>query len=269
MRRDLDADGVLTLRFHRPGRRNAWTDDLEEEYFGCLFAAAASPEVRVIVITGSPEGGAFCPGLDVEDLGAASSGKRKGRRDRMPHTMLTAVPKPTIAAINGGCAGLGLMQAVCADVRFAAAGARLTTAFARRGLPAEHGIAWFLERQIGLAAAADLLLSGRVFTAEEACALGLIREVVPGEELMDVVGAYARDLARSCSPGSMAQIKGQLYSGLETGMDQARREGVRLLHDERLVEDFAEGTASYVEKRAPRFAGIGVDLGGTVVRDDP
>ncbi len=266
---ELDEHGVLTLSFSRPQRRNAWTRELEERYFGHLLTAAADPAVRVIVITGDPAGKAFCPGLDMDVLSRSARGQRPPESERLPHTLLTALPKPTIAAINGACAGLGLMQALCADVRLAASGARLTTAFARRGLPAEHGIAWILTRLIGLGPAADLLLSGRVFDAEEAHALGLVKQVVPHDQLMPTALEYARDLAANCSPGAMAQIKGQLYGGLDTGMEEGRREGVRLLRDERLADDFAEGTASYVDRRPPRFPGIGVDLAAKVKRDDP
>ena len=153
---ELD-QGVLTLTLNRPERNNGWTLELEEAYFDALAAAAADAEVRAIVVTGA--GRAFCPGLDVQALSASTEGIRVGVRPRRPMTFALSIPKPVIAAINGACAGIGFIQAACADLRFGARGAKLTTAFARRGLPAENSLSWLLPRLIGHANAADLLLS--------------------------------------------------------------------------------------------------------------
>lgn len=259
-------DGVGTVSFSRPDRRNAWSTELEAEYFDAVIAAAADPDVRVLVITGDPEGRAFCPGLDTQALDASAAGERTIQRRRWPHSMLTRVPKPTIAAINGACAGLGLIQALYADVRFAAEGAKFSTAFARRALPAEHGIAWILTRLVGHATAADLLLSGRTFTAEEAHELGIVSAVLPPDELMAATLAYAGDIATNCSPEAMALIKEQLYAGLDQEMEESRRMAVEFVH-ERQPADFNEGIRSYMEKRAPAFPGIGRDLTETVRMD--
>ncbi len=261
-------DGVATVMLSRPERRNAWTRELESMYFERLFEASEDPDVRVIVVTGDPAGGAFCPGLDTGDLDDISSGQANPTRRRWPHTMLTKVPKPTIAAINGACAGMGLVHALYADVRFAQRGSNFSTAFARRGLPAENGVAWALTRIVGVAVAADLLLSARKFDADEALGLGLVNRVFEPEELVPETLAYARDLASSCSPAALAQIKDQLYSSLEQDMESARRLALEYLHERRLRDDFAEGVASYVEKRPPQFAGFAFDLRATVSMDE-
>ena len=167
--------GVLTLTLNRPERNNGWTLELEEAYFDALAAAAADAEVRAIVVTGA--GRAFCPGLDVQALSASTEGIRVGVRPRRPMTFALSIPKPVIAAINGACAGIGFIQAACADLRFGARGAKLTTAFARRGLPAENSLAWLLPRLIGHANAADLLLSARTIQADEANELGFLHRV--------------------------------------------------------------------------------------------
>lgn len=136
--------------------------------------------------------------------------------DRHPH-FLTELRKPIIAAVNGACVGIGLTHALMCDVRFAAAGAKFATAFTRRGLIAEYGISWILPRLAGWGAAMDLLLSGRTFFAEEAAELGLVKDVVAPEQLMSRALAYADDIARNCSPASLAVIKRQAYG------DAARR----------------------------------------------
>ena len=107
------------------------------------------------------------------------------------------------------------------DMRFAADGAKLTTAFARRGLVAEHGISWMLPRLIGPARALDLLLSGRVVLAEEAQALGLVNRVIAPEKLLEETLDYARELASKCSPASMATMKRQVYADLDRALPDA------------------------------------------------
>jgi enoyl-CoA hydratase/carnithine racemase len=166
------------------------------------------------------------------------------------------VPKPIVAAINGPCAGIGLVQALMTDIRFAAAGAKLTTAFARRGLVAEHGISWILPRLVGPARALDLLLSGRVVLAEEAAELGLVNRVVEPERLLEETLAYARDLAVNCSPASMATMKRQVYADLERPLAQALGEADRLMLASFTAPDFVEGVSSFVERREPSFPAL-------------
>src|SRR5919199_6494475 len=129
----------------------------------------------------------------MSDVGQKGIEHRLEARQRRPQTFPLTVPKPIIAAINGPCAGIGLVQALMCDIRFAAADAKFTTAFARRGLVAEHGISWLLPRLVGPARALDLLLSGRVVLAEEAAGLGLVNRLHPPDELFGAVMAYARE----------------------------------------------------------------------------
>jgi enoyl-CoA hydratase/carnithine racemase len=162
-------------------------------------------------------------------------------------------PKPLIAALNGACAGFGLAQALACDVRVAAAGAKLTTSYARRGLVAEDGTSWLLPRLVGLSRALDLLLSGRVVLAEEGFELGLVNFVVPPEVVVDEALAYAHDLADNCSPAAMAAIKSQLHRHLALELRTALEESARLVQRSLGTYDFREGIASFVERRAPRF----------------
>ncbi|HZT66908.1 MAG TPA: enoyl-CoA hydratase [Acidimicrobiales bacterium] len=253
-------DGVAVLTLNRPDRLNAWTSAMERRYFDLLAQAAGDPEVRVVVVTGAGRG--FCAGVDMDDLDAiGEAGSVQGDWDRRPQTFPLSVRKPLIAAINGACAGLGLVQALMCDLRFAAAGAKLTTAFARRGLVAEHGISWVLPRLVGPARALDLLLSGRVVLAEEALALGLVNRVVEADSLLATVLDYARDVAANCSPASVAAMKSQVYRHLQTDLATAMDESNRLMAESLRAADFREGVASFVERRPPKFEPLDPERG--------
>jgi enoyl-CoA hydratase/carnithine racemase len=202
------------------------------------------------VVTGA--GQTFCPGLDPEVLDSIRGGERY-TTNRRPQTYATTLPKPIIGAINGACAGIGLVQALCFDYRFAVQGAKFTTAFSKRGLPAEDASAWMLIRLVGPAHAMDLLASGRVFLADEAERLGVVQRVSkPGAVLEDAV-AYAREMAAAVSPVAMAMIKSQVWRDCEATMEQARVRAQYLLTQAKAQPDFQEGVRSLVEKRSPSF----------------
>lgn len=244
-------DGVLVLTMNRPEQMNAWSPELEDAYFAALDAAEADPDVRAVVLAGS--GRAFCAGVGFGDLGGLQDGETSVIDRPRPRSRPLDFPKPLIAAINGAAAGLGLVEALYCDVRFCAAEAKLTTAFARRGLIAEYGIAWLLPRLVGAGRARDLLLSGRVVRGEEAAEIGLVDFVVPAEELREAALAYARDVALNCSQNSVATIKGQLRRAEEGGFGAAFEEAEVLLRESLARPDFAEGVASFLERRDPEF----------------
>lgn len=243
--------GVLTLTFNRPDRLNAWTDTMGRRYFDQLAEAERDPEVRVVVVTGAGRG--FCAGADLRVLDAIRDGSYEEEADRRPVTFPVTIGKPVIAAVNGACAGLGMVHALVCDVVFTAAEATWTTAFARRGLIAEYGLSWILPRLIGQARAMDLLLSGRAFTGAEARELGLVSRSVPGESLLDETLAYARELAVHSSPASMAVMKRQVWGDWNRTLEQSEADATLLMTDAFRRPDFAEGVASFVERRAPRF----------------
>lgn len=250
---ETDDDGVRTLTFNKPDRRNGWAEDLQVAYYDHLRAAAEDEAVRAVVVTGA--GTTFCPGADMARLdGLAAEGAT------LPHAPVDVprgFPKPLIAAVNGACAGVGLVQALLCHVRFAAEEARFSTAFARRGLVAEYGIAWMLPRLVGYGQALDLLVSGRVFDAAEASALGLVHRVVPRADVVTAAQDYARDLARHCSPSAMAVILSQVADAADgTFADALERAYAET--DERIGSaDLREGVTSYLEKRPPRFPPLG------------
>jgi len=227
---------------------------MEERYFSLLDDADADADVRAIVVTGS--GTTFCPGLDTQRLSAAAAEGKLALGARRPQTYPLRIRKPMIAAINGACAGIGLMQALNCDVRFAARGAKFSTAYARRGLPAEYGSSWLLPRLIGVEHALDLLLSARVVDADEAKALGLVSRVCEPENVLDDAHEYARVLVDNCSPRSMAAIRRQVYLDLSRSFSESMVHTLAVMQDFAGNPDFAEGVASFVEKRLPKFESL-------------
>jgi enoyl-CoA hydratase/carnithine racemase len=142
------------------------------------------------------------------------------------------------------------------DVRFAAAGAKFAASFARRGLIAEYGISWTLPRLAGWGVALDLLLSGRTFLADEAVELGLVKEVVAPDQLLKRAMDYAEDIARNCSPASMAVIKRQAYGDAMCEVAEASSRAETLLRESLQRRDVIEGITSFLEKRVPNFPGM-------------
>lgn len=256
---EVDA-GVCTLRLDHQERRNAWSPVMEQQYFAALDRAAADQAVRAIVVTGA--GRWFCPGLDSARLEAAAGpvGLRlEGRRSQY-HGL--TIPKPMICAINGACAGIGLVQALVCDVRFAARGARMSTAYAKLGVPAEHGLSWVLPRLVGVEWALDLLLSARPVEAEEAKAIGLVSRVCDPDDVLPEAQRYALSLAEGCSPQSMAAIRRQVWGDLSRGFTDANEEWFAAMRrlNRPTNPDFAEGVAAFVERRAPHFAPLPADV---------
>ncbi|MDR3511994.1 MAG: enoyl-CoA hydratase [Caulobacteraceae bacterium] len=257
-------DGVATVTLNRPDRLNAWTGVMHKEVKAAMRAAADDPAVRVIVLTGAGRG--FCAGADMEVLqgvraGASASGAEPpfdpaaGADFSKTYSYFPAVPKPIIAAVNGACAGLGLVISLYADMRFASDAAVFTTAFARRGLIAEHGASWLLPRLVGMAHAADLLYSARRVGAVEAKEMGLVNRVIPHLSFMDEVMAYAGMLAREVSPRSLREMKREVWNAQFQTLGQAIDAANADMAASFVSEDFKEGVAHYLEKRAPAFTG--------------
>jgi enoyl-CoA hydratase/carnithine racemase len=256
-------DRVATITLNRPEKLNAWTVVMAGELREALAKAEADDGVRAIVITGAGRG--FCSGADMSRLSAAAAGQSQLGAPPMPTegleanfsqrlSYMLAIKKPILAAINGPVAGVGLVVTFFCDLRFMAAGTRLTTAFARRGLVAEHGIAWLLPKLIGPMNALDLLYTARSVEAEEAERMGLVR-VLPGEGFLAAVQARAADIANLSSPRSTRIIKKQVYEAMFQSLAEATVIANREQAICRDTEDFREGVAHFLEKRKPRFTG--------------
>jgi len=256
---------VATITLNRPERMNALTKVLEAELRTAIEKAGRDAAVRAIVLTGA--GRAFCAGMDMEELEVLPPEDIQADQWMRPYDMnrradyqtrysyFPAAPKPIISAINGAAAGLGLVMALYSDFRIASDKAVFATAFAKRGLIAEHGIAWMLTRVVGHAHATDLLLTSRKIDAKEGLAMGLVHRVVPAEELTAAAQALALSLSTEVSPRSVSVMKRQLweapYQSLGEAVALANAEMVESLRS----EDFKEGVQHFVDKRPAKFVG--------------
>ncbi|MFY9317277.1 MAG: enoyl-CoA hydratase [Burkholderiales bacterium] len=264
-------DGVAVISLNRPAALNAYTPAMALGLKRAVADSVADGAVRAIVITGAGRG--FCAGADMNVLQNIPAGGRVTQvpevdfnfysglgPDVGPHYAgrfgyLLQARKPVIAAINGPAAGLGLVLALYADIRFAGSEAKLTTSFSQRGLIAEHGISWLLPRLVGPAHALDLLYSARKLTAAEAERLGLVNKVFPQDTFMQEVMAYARSLAQTVSPRSTAVMKAQVWKAAHQEFNDALALADEEMKKSFASADFKEGVAHYVQKRAPAFTG--------------
>jgi len=265
---------VLTISLNRPDALNAWTRVMEREVHEAMTEATADDSVRAIVLTGAGRG--FCAGADMNLLGGLQDEAEKAKsrlQTVMPknnsvagglqlsrdygqrYSYFPTVPKPILGAINGPCAGLGMVMALYCDVRFASDSAMFTTAFSKRGLIAEHGISWMLPALVGHAAALDLLMSARKVRAEEALQLGLVSRVIPTERFLGECQAYAEELATAVSPRSMRVMKAQVYTALHQNLESAILTANSEMPGSFESDDFREGVAHFIEKRPARFTG--------------
>src|ERR1700747_3516149 len=266
------ADRVAIFTFNRPDKLNAWTAIMEREVRSAIEEAERDENVRVIILTGAGRG--FCAGADMSLLSSvaesgvdervrkqASSSSTSGPVDgvrvdfRKKYSYFPAIGKPVIAAINGPVVGLGLVIVLYCDLRFASDGARFGTAFAQRGLIAEYGMAWMLPRLVGHANTLDLLFTARMIDAAEALRMGLVNQIFPQESFLECVQKYAMDLAANVSPRSLRVIKRQVYDAMFQTLGESFESSEQEMLASLQSEDFREGVAHFIEKRAPVFTG--------------
>lgn len=261
---DLE-NGVGTVTLNRPERRNAVSWQLVEDLLAALDEAAAEPDLRVLVLTGA--GGDFCVGADLARVGSDNRADQETRtlrgrspdddRQRLAHAStiaerLVSFPAPTIAAIDGACAGAGLSLALTADFRIAARRAVFNTAFVSAGVSGDLGSAWLLTRAVGSARARTLLLDPGRISAAEAAELGLVTETVP--DLGARVGELAGKLAAQ-APRAMRYAKENLADAEGTTLaDYLRREVPRMVDSAR-SGDARRAAQAFVDKRRPVFTG--------------
>ena len=255
------AEHIATLTLNRPERLNTISGPMLKLLSELLLKANADPDVRAVILTGT--GRAFCAGLDLVDatqgsgIGSQTSASAVSvnldLRDAPP-TVLFAMDKPTICALNGSAAGYGLDIALGCDIRILARGAKLAAAFVKRGIVPESGGTWLLPRMLGWSKAAELIFTGRTLSADEGLALGLASEVVSDNELPGRARAIAAEIAAN-APLAVQSAKRLMRMGLaESFNDHVHHVYLQLLPLFR-TQDFREGMASFLEKRPADFQG--------------
>lgn len=253
--------GVAQLTLTRPDSLNAMTAELVQELHDHLDAIAIDPDVRVVILTGAGRG--FCAGLDLGGYGTAPHTDHLGRTQTgfavqqhiaslIPH--LRSLPQPVIAAVNGPAAGGGFALVLGSDIRLAARSARFNAAFVRIGLSAcDIGTSWLLPRLVGVARAQELMLTGRVFDAEEAFRIGLVVSLHDDHALLDAALASAELVMRN-APFGIALTKEGMWTALEIpGMQAAIDLENRQQIMASATRDHREAMAAFVEKRPPEF----------------
>lgn len=264
---EYNVDGqIATICLNRPHRGNAWTGRMHTEYRYLLDTAEKDRDVRAIIVTGA--GDRFCVGGDSKaldghsksgsyDAGTApdliTPGDPSFESFRADFAYHFALSKPVIAAINGAAAGVGLVLACYADIRFAVPGAKLTTAHGPLNLPAEYGLSWLLPRLIGGARATELLLSSRKFLTDEAHEIGLVHQLAAPDELMNTTKAYVTDLITRVSPGALHQSKRQTYLDYHRDVGTSVEEANRLLSEMVKQPAYKEAIKAFLEKRVPAW----------------
>lgn len=255
----IERDGaVAVVTLNRPERRNALTVELKEALYAALSEAGGDPEVRAVVLTGT--GKSFCVGQDLGEHVESLRGNATTSFDTVEKhynpivTAIATMPKPVVCAINGGAVGAGLGFALACDLRVAAEGATFATAFSAIGLTADSGLSATLTHSLGAARATELLLLGESFDADQALASGLVRAVVPAEEVLEAALTLARRLAAGPTL-AYAEIKKAVAIGAVSPLDTvlaAEAAGQARLG---VTADHREAVEAFLEKRTPVFEG--------------
>jgi enoyl-CoA hydratase/carnithine racemase len=253
------ADSVLTITLNRPDRLNAWTPTMARELLAAFDAADADDDVRAVIVTGAGRG--FCAGADLQAGGETFDWRERQEGGEVPRDnggqvtlRIHASTKPIIAAINGPAVGVGITLTLPMDVRLAADDARMGFVFARRGIVPEAASSWFLPRVVGISQAMEWCATGRVFSAQEALAGGLVRSLHPQAELLDAARALASEIAQNTAPVSVALTRRLLWTMLgESHPMEAHRADSRAMFSRGQSEDAREGVTAFLEKRPADF----------------
>jgi enoyl-CoA hydratase/carnithine racemase len=253
-------DHVLTITLDRPDRLNAFTATMGRELIAAFDAADADDDVRAVIVTG--EGRGFCAGADLQEGGATfdwrerQAGGEAVPRDGGGQVVLRIFDsaKPVIAAINGPAVGVGITMTLPMDIRMAAEDAKIGFVFSRRGIVPEACSSWFLPRIAGIGQAMEWVATGRVFSAAEARAGGLVRSVHPARELLPAARELAGEIAHNAAPVSVALARRMMWTmlGAEHPM-AAHRADSRAMFARGQSDDAREGVTSFLEKRPARF----------------
>jgi len=242
------ADRVLTLTINRPERKNALTQAMYGAMADAIEGANENPAIRAILLTGA--GDMFTAGNDLSDF-ANNMDSGKPPVQRFLEAIRDAA-KPVIVAVNGPAIGVGLTLLLHADIAYAADTANFRAPFTQLGLVPEAGSSLLLPLSVGNSMANEILLAGRILSAEEALACGLVSRVVPGADLMAAAGAVAAKIAAS-APMAMRRSKALIRANRDAVAAQMAAEG-KVFSEQLKSPEFAEAAAAFMQKRAPVFA---------------
>jgi 2-(1,2-epoxy-1,2-dihydrophenyl)acetyl-CoA isomerase len=245
--------GVLTIRLNRPDVLNAFNADMHKALAGALKVARAA-DVRAVVITGAGRG--FCVGQDLTEFREAPGDIGNRLRGKYHPNILAirALEKPVIAAVNGAAAGAGLSFACACDLRIASDAASFVPAFINIGLVPDSGGSYFVTRILGPARAFEWLASGRTLTAPEAHAWGLVSEVVEADAFQARASEVAAQFAALPTRG-IGMTKRLIDHALTATLERQLEREADLQTAATQTDDFKEGVAAFLEKRAPEFRG--------------
>ncbi|WP_322071530.1 crotonase/enoyl-CoA hydratase family protein [Paraburkholderia bannensis] len=255
-------DGIATITLHRPERLNAFTATMMQELIAAFDATDADDAVRCVIVTGS--GRAFCAGADLSSGGETFDyAKRLGTSVETVHRdgggrvalRIFRSLKPVIAAVNGPAVGIGMTMQLPMDIRLASSDAKFGFVFGRRGITPEAASSWFLSRVVGISSALEWCYTGRVFTADEALARGLVRSVHAPDDLLPAAWALAREIADNTAPVSAAISRQMIWrmAGASHPME-AHRLDSRAIQSRGRSADAAEGVSAFLEKRPAAFS---------------
>jgi enoyl-CoA hydratase/carnithine racemase len=261
------SDRIAIVSYNRPERMNAWTMSMGDEARTAMLDADKDPQIGAIILTGA--GRAFCAGADMASLNNLAQGTDQlsaagrppaGTEELDPNfrgrfSWMMALKKPVIGAINGAAVGMGFANALYCDIRIASDKARMGLIFTRRGLGIEFGSSWMLPRIVGIANAMDLAVTGRLIDAQEALRMGLVSKVAPDADLMGTARALAAEIATQCTPVGISHVKRMVYNHLFTDLATALADNDASAAELTRSDDFKEGIAAFLEKRAPKFTG--------------
>lgn len=261
----IEGGTIAVITMSRPKQRNAWTERMRNEVSRSLDLASKDPAVRATIITGDPEGNAFCAGADLGPPSAENPSSMQGdvpdgRSDDAPWwrdgggTAGLAIMrslKPVIAAVNGSAVGVGMTLPLCCDMTVVAADAKVGFVFGKRGLTMECLSSYFLERCVGHKRAAELVLTGRVFAAFDAPS-GLFNYVVPAPEVMTKAIELAKEICTT-SPMSAMLNRHMLIRNSNLSVEQAHLIESQNIKFAAGGADCVEGVRSFLQKRSPKF----------------
>ena len=249
-------NGIAYVTLNRPEVLNARNRRMREELIDAVTAIRADPEVRVVILTGAGER-SFSAGRDLKEAAQEKVGVVAARQAKMEISdteMIARLNQPVIAAINGFALGGGCELALACDIRVAVEGAKVGLPEVSRGMIPGSGGTQRLSRVVGLGKALELILTGSVIDAEEACRIGLVNKVVPRDGLMAAAEEYAQAIATK-APVAVVLAKEAVREGYEMSLDDGLRLETDLSALLRTTEDIKEGARAFVEKRPPQWRG--------------